>query len=818
VADPHGGESPTSSLPPESPGPRRAAPSPSAFSLEPGARVGHYVIRQALGEGGFGAVYQAEQTEPVRRMVALKLIKPGMDSKAVVNRFEAERQALAVMDHPCIAKVLDGGVTDQGRPFFAMELVRGLPITEHCDTHRLSLPERIGVFIRVCEAVQHAHTKGVIHRDLKPSNVLVSYGDGVSVPKVIDFGVAKALSARLTEATIFTQQGQLIGTPEYMSPEQAEMGSQDIDTRSDIYSLGVILYELLSGATPFDPETLRRAGYAEIQRIIREVEPPRPSTRLASGLDGDRISEAASRRRIEPRSLGSALRRDLDWIVMRCLEKDRSRRYDTANALAMELERYLSDEPVLAGPPSVRYKLGKFVRRNRVGVIASAAGMVLLVGGLAGTSVGLIEARRQRALATARAEDLQVVADFQAEQLGAIQVRAMGDRIRGSIIAAAPPASRASLDEALAPVNFTDIALGALEASVFEQTIEAIDAQFGSRPIVRARLHQTLAITLRRLGLRELAAVPQQRALSIRRAELGDEHPDTLASLANTGLLLKQKGEFAEAEAYYREAVRGMRRTLGDDDPYTITWISNLGRLLQDRGEIAEAEVFFREALERRRRVLGDDDPDTLVSMSIMGSLLRSLDRLEESEVHCREAYEGFRRTLGDDHRLTLTAMSQLGSILYSLERLDEAETRFRGALEGYRRALGDDHPNTLTSMGNLAVLLVELDRAEEAMPLLDEAVERGRAQLGDRHWATGTLLDKRGRALLALARYLEAEAAMLEAHAILVAVFGEGHALPAGVAGYLADLYDAWHAAEPDAGRGADAEAWRARSEADQG
>jgi non-specific serine/threonine protein kinase/serine/threonine-protein kinase len=311
-----------------------------------------------------GEVWLAEQTEPIRRQVAMKVIKAGMDSAQVIARFEAERQALALMDHPAIATVFDGGTTPQGRPYFAMEYVKGEPITVYCDRHQLSTKERLGLFTQVCEGVQHAHQKGIIHRDLKPSNVLVTIQDDRPVPKIIDFGVAKATARQLTERSLFTELGILIGTPEYMSPEQAEMGVLDIDTRTDIYALGVLLYELLTGVLPFDSRELRQAGLSEIQRIIREKDPSRPSTRISR--DGPGSTEAAKNRHTEPRRLVSELRGDLDWITMRALEKDRTRRYQTANALAMDVRRHLNDEPAAAGPPSASYRAIKFMRRHRV--------------------------------------------------------------------------------------------------------------------------------------------------------------------------------------------------------------------------------------------------------------------------------------------------------------------------------------------------------------------------------------------------------------------------------------------------------------------
>jgi serine/threonine protein kinase/tetratricopeptide (TPR) repeat protein len=373
----------------------------SAMKLEgfgthegPGSTIGRFKLLQLIGEGGFGSVFLAEQREPVRRTVALKIIKLGMDTRQVIARFEQERQALALMDHPNIARVLDAGATETGRPYFVMEFVRGEPITLYCDDHKLGMKQRLEVFAQVCHAVQHAHQKGIIHRDLKPSNILVTVADDRPVPKIIDFGIAKATGPRLTDKTLFTEHRALIGTPEYMSPEQAEMGSADVDTRSDIYALGVLLYELMTGVTPFDPERLRSASWVELQRIIREVEPPRPSARLSAMAE--RLPEIAARREAQPGRLRGLIRGDLDWMVMKCLEKDRTRRYATADELAADIQRHLTGQPVSAAPPSTAYRVRKFVRRNRAAV--AAVSLVTAVGliGLVGTSAGLLIARGQR--------------------------------------------------------------------------------------------------------------------------------------------------------------------------------------------------------------------------------------------------------------------------------------------------------------------------------------------------------------------------------------------------------------------------------------
>ncbi len=360
----------------------------SPLTEGPGTIIGPYKLLELIGEGGFGAVYMAEQEEPIRRRVALKIIKLGMDTKRIIARFEAERQALAMMDHPNIAKVFEAGSTDKGRPYFAMELVKGVPITEYCDKNNLGTQKRLELFIDVCRAVEHAHQKGIIHRDIKPSNVMVTLHDGRPVPKIIDFGIAKAMQQRLTEKTLLTEFRQLIGTPEYMSPEQAEFSGLDIDTRSDIYSLGVLLYELLTGTTPFEAKQFRSASYDEICRIIRETEPPKPSTRLSTLGDG--LVEGAKHRQVEAGKLCKTIRGDLDWIVMKALEKDRSRRYETANGLILDIERHLNNEPVSAGPPSAGYRLHKFFLRHRAAVITVAlVTAALAVGATTAKFIGL---------------------------------------------------------------------------------------------------------------------------------------------------------------------------------------------------------------------------------------------------------------------------------------------------------------------------------------------------------------------------------------------------------------------------------------------
>lgn len=745
-------------------------------------QVGPFKILEVLGEGGMGTVYLAEQEHPVRRRVALKIIKIGMDTSEVVARFEAERQALALMNHPNIPKVFEAGATEQGRPYFVMEHVPGLPITEYCDKHRLTTRERLELLIQVCGAVQHAHQKAVIHRDVKPSNILVTVQDGKPVPKIIDFGVAKAIQQRLTERTLFTEQGRLIGTPEYMSPEQAEMTALDVDTRTDIYSMGVILYELLVGALPFDPTTLRKGGFAEIQRIIREQEPQKPSTKLSSL--GDASAIVAEGRHTDRSSLVKQLRGDLDWITLKAMEKDRTRRYASAAALAEDIARHLRHEPVLAGPPNAAYRVRKFVRRNR-GAVAAAGAIALILIGATAVSIGFARSaneqrrtavaaeedqRRARAEAEQSRDNLEAVVNFQSSMLGDIDAERMGlgiiDDLRDSIREAleATNASSEAVEQAIASfdlslegVNPTNLALKVVDEHVLSRAVETIEEDFADQAVVRAALYQTVADTYREIGLYEPATPLQEAAMRTRRQELGDEHPSTLASINSMGLLLWSMGKYEEAMPYYREALQGQRRVQGDDHPDTLGTLNNMALLLQTIGKYDEALPYQTEVVERKRRVLGNDHRDTLLSIRNMGSLLKSMGKLREAEEYYREALAGNRRILGSDHPETLSSIHSMGQVLWTMGKYEEAMPYHLEALEGNRRVLGDDHPKTMASINNMGNLFLMMGRPGDAEPYHRETLATSRRVLGDDHPQTLGAMNNLGVLLQSLGKLEEA-------------------------------------------------------------
>jgi non-specific serine/threonine protein kinase/serine/threonine-protein kinase len=738
--------------------------------------VGPYRLLQLIGQGGMGEVWLAEQTHPVRRQVALKVIKAGMDTAQVVSRFEAERQALALMDHPAIATVFDGGSTPEGRPYFAMEYVKGEPITSYCDQQRLGMPERLALFIHVCEGVQHAHQKGVIHRDLKPSNVLVTLQDGQPVPKIIDFGVAKATTQPLTERTLYTELGVMIGTPEYMSPEQARLTGLDVDTRTDVYALGVLLYELLTGALPFDRQTLREKALEEIQRTIREVDPPRPSTRVTQL--GPASTDAARNRHTEAHRLASELRGDLDWITMKCLEKDRTRRYGSASELAADLRRHLDSQPVLAGQPSAVYRAGKFVRRHRAGVAAAAAVGVLLVAFAVTMAVQAQRIARERdranreaTRANQEAEAAKQVTDF------LVSLFRVSDpsQARGNTVTA---------------------------REVLDRGIGRIEQELREQPVIHARLLDAMANVYFNLGLYEQAQRLSEQWLTVSREALASEPLQNYRALAALCVSLMRQQKLAEAEPACRESVDGLRRLRGPDDPATQQALVRLGAVWFSQGRFAEAERVFTEVLETLRKAPTEDGPSTAQVLNNLAGVLHVQGKLQQAEAVYREGMELSRRTRGTDHPGTLTNVSNLAEVLRDLGRLSEAEAYYREALEARERVLPAEHPSIAYTRTGLAGVLNRESRFRDAEALARQSLAELSTALPDGHEYIAEARLTLGEALAGMGR-------MGEAEKLLLAGYGMLPETPATrkrrAAGMLAAFYESW-------GRPAKAAEWRAK------
>lgn len=777
-----------------------------------GAVIGAYHLLQRIGEGGMGEVWLAEQKQPVRRRVALKLIKAGMDTREVVSRFESERQALALMDHPAIAKVFDAGSTPSGRPYFVMEYVPGSPITAYCDEHKLTVPERLQLFIRVCEGVKHAHQKAIIHRDLKPSNILVAEVDGEPLPRIIDFGVAKAISQRLTENTLVTHVGALLGTPEYMSPEQVDSG-EDIDTRADVYSLGVILYELLVGAVPLD---LRKLTLDEMVRKLRVEDAPRPSTKLRAF--GKQSATVAQNRRTEPKALLRQLHGDLDSIVLKALEKDRARRYGGPSELATDIERHLRHEPVTARPAGTGYRAWKYVRRHRVGVAFAAAFALLLVAGVVVSSWMAVRASR-------------------AEQ----EALAVNDFLRNDLL------EQASVDaQGRANVKKPDPNLKVRTA--LDRAAARIGGKFGKQPRVEASIRQTIGITYLDLGLYPQAQQQFERILDIHKRNLGEEDSDTLRSKGNLGLLYLREGKYKDAEKLMIETVPALRRVLGKEDRDTLRAEQNLAGLYKQEGKNAEAEALDRELLTILRRRSGKDHPDTLqiennlaaayldqgeyaqaepILKELLNAMLRvhgpenrntlavalnlgflydgegkfaqaetfyaraasGLERLEgkedyltlqaeedlaaafyhqgnyaQSDARFSEVLATGKRVLGKDHPLNLVAMTDLAQSYYRRGMYKPAEALLVEVLQGRRRKLGAANPDTLSTMGDLGWLYVVEGRYTEAEPLVQEAANQFEKAASD-DWELYRVMCAQGAILAGQKQYAQAEPLLLNGY-----------------------------------------------------
>jgi serine/threonine protein kinase/Flp pilus assembly protein TadD len=686
--------------------------------------IGHYHLLQKIGEGGMGEVWLAEQKEPVRRRVAVKLVKAGMSTQEVIGRFESERQALALMEHPMIAKVFDAGSTADGAPYFVMEYVAGVPITEYCDSHRLSINERLDLFTQVCEGVRHAHQKAVIHRDLKPSNILVGELDGRPIPKIIDFGVAKALSQKLTAHTMFTRVGSLVGTPEYMSPEQALSSGEDVDTRTDVYSLGIVLYELLAGGPPIE---LRKIAFDEYLRRLRDEDPPKPSTKIRT-QDAATTTELARRRQTEPATLVKEVGGDLDSIALKALEKDRSRRYGSAEGFAADIARYLRNEAVMAVPPSSVYRARKFANRHRWGLAMACAFVVVLA---AATVISI----RQSMRANREAAVAEAVNDF----------------LQNDVLAQASASKQAS------PSTKPDPDLKVRAA--LDRAAARIDGKFAGQPEVEASIRDTVGQTYADLGLYSEARSQVERAVDLNRRTLGATNPKTLKAMSHLGGIAELQGKYPEAEALLTEALGSQRRVLGAEHPDTLDSENNLAIVYDDEGKYPQAEALQSQILEIRRRVLGPEHRETLGSMNDLAVLYDEEGKFTQAEALYNQTLEARRRVLGAEHPATLMTGANLAIVYDEEGKYVQAEQLYTETLEARRRVLGPEHPDTLSSMNNLANLYFDEGEYEKAEPLYTQTLEIKRHVLGPDHPDTLSAMNNLGGDYYREGKYPQAEA-----------------------------------------------------------
>jgi serine/threonine protein kinase/Tfp pilus assembly protein PilF len=720
---------------------------PSSRTTQPRV-LGPYHIVQVLGEGGMGVVYAAEQLQPVRRRVAVKMMKPGMDSREVVARFEAERQALAVMDHPGIAKVLDAGVAEDGRPYFVMELVRGLRIDEYCDRFRLTLRERVELFIQLCQAVQHAHQKGVIHRDLKPSNVLITEQDGRAVPKVIDFGIAKATGWRLTDLPTLTSMGVPIGTLAYMSPEQAEGSDLDVDTRADIYSLGVMLYEVLSGTVPVDLRTKGAPAFlAEL--ISRDTTFPTPTQRLTGTGDVGRI---ATSRGTNPDGLKKALSGDIQWVVMRAMEKDRARRYDTANGLALELRRYLNDEPVLARPPSAAYRLGKLVRRHRGVAAALLVAALALAAGTVAATVGMLRARAAREAALA------------AEEQAATDART-AKQVSDFLV---------NLFEVSDPSESGGATVTARE--ILDRGARQVETRLGDDPVVQARLMATIGSVYRALGLYDDALDLLKRANALQEANLSPTDPELAKGLRLLAGVQQVRGDLESAEQSSRRALAILQQEPAPDSTELARTIEALGAAVLSRGHAEEADSLLRRSMDIQERIPGLDQRVVATTLRNLGAAAYYRGKYPEAAQYYSRAVAVEQRRFGEDAPGVADALNNLGGVYFMEGRYDEALTTYQRAKDIWTRVLGPDHPRLATAFINIGETYAALGRYKEAEPLLLRALSIKESTLSPDETSIAETLRVLADVYRDEGRYKEAEPRYLRAIQILEEALGPKH------------------------------------------
>lgn len=778
---------------------------PSEADVGPriGDRIGPYSLVEVLGEGGFGTVFRAEQEAPIRRTVALKLLKPGMDTREVVRRFKAERQALALMDHPNIATALDAGATVAGRPYFVMELVQGAPLTEFCDQQRLGLTERLDLMIEVCNAVQHAHQKGIIHRDLKPSNLLVTHGDGRPAPKIIDFGVAKAIDPRRAGQTLMTASQQLVGTPAYMSPEQARPVGGDVDTRSDIYSLGVILYELITGVLPYDRRAIREATLSEFQQMVLEHCPPRPSTRLSrlaehESLAGEQgahsLDEIAALRGVSPRGLRTRLRGDLDWIVMKCLEKDRERRYAAAGDLARDLERHQRNEPVLAGPPSARYRVQKFVQRHRGAVLATCSVALALILGLALAISGFVSAESARQLAEKRR--LEAVDHALRAETEARKAQAVNEFLQ-KMLASANPRERAAGDDVT------------VRQVLREASARLSDGSLAEQPEIEAAVRMTVGAAHRELAQYAEAEAQFRRAIELRERLHGRGSVEFADALCGLAAVQELNDQHEDSERHFREALAINRAKRRPTDREFIVNLSDLATSLNSRKRFAEAEALNREALAAARLAGGDSNPDLADPLNNLGLTLSALGRIAEAEACFREALQINQAQAGRQLPAIATNLDNLATALVALSRPDEAEAVYHEALQIREALFGDSHPDVAYTLHNLAALQFALKRDLAGIEaLLRRAYEILKRIDGLAHLDTLTVLDSLVSVVGVSGKLRDAESLLLEAWSSVEPSTALPDSARYRLAARLGQLYDALDLQEQ-------AQAWHSRAAA---